>query len=65
MKLDQEIKAQLAQYLELLEGDVVLKISAGSDEASQEMEALVDEIAKMSARITVEKPNCLEPQALA
>ncbi|HBS44761.1 MAG TPA: alkyl hydroperoxide reductase subunit F, partial [Paenibacillus sp.] len=55
MKLDQEIKAQLAQYLELLEGDVVLKISAGSDEASQEMEALVDEIAKMSARITVEK----------
>lgn len=55
MKLDQEIKAQLVQYLELLEGDVVLKISAGSDEASQEMEALVDEIAKMSARITVEK----------
>ncbi|KTD84467.1 alkyl hydroperoxide reductase subunit F [Paenibacillus etheri] len=55
MKLDQEIKAQLAQYLELLEGDVVLKISAGSDEASQEMEALVDEIAKMSARIMVEK----------
>lgn len=55
MKLDQEIKAQLAQYLELLEGDVVLKISAGSDEASQEMEALVDEIAKMSARIKVEK----------
>ncbi|MNO15932.1 NADH dehydrogenase [compost metagenome] len=55
MKLDQEIKAQLAQYLELLEGDVVLKISAGTDEASQEMEALVDEIAKMSARITVEK----------
>ncbi|OZQ59313.1 alkyl hydroperoxide reductase subunit F [Paenibacillus sp. VTT E-133280] len=55
MKLDQEIKAQLAQYLELLEGDVVLKISAGTDEASEEMEALVDEIAKMSARITVEK----------
>ncbi|WP_440960836.1 alkyl hydroperoxide reductase subunit F [Paenibacillus nitricinens] len=55
MKLDQEIKAQLAQYLELLEGDVVLKISAGTDEASQEMEALVDEIAKMSARISVEK----------
>ncbi|MDH6372491.1 alkyl hydroperoxide reductase subunit F [Paenibacillus sp. PastF-3] len=55
MKLDQEIKVQLAQYLELLEGDVVLKISAGTDEASQEMEALVDEIAKMSARITVEK----------
>lgn len=55
MKLDQEIKAQLAQYLELLEGDVVLKVSAGTDEASQEMVALVDEIAKMSNRITVEE----------
>ncbi|OMC63125.1 alkyl hydroperoxide reductase subunit F [Paenibacillus odorifer] len=55
MKLDQEIKAQLAQYLELLEGDVVLKLSAGADEASQEMTELVDEIAKMSPRITVER----------
>ena len=55
MKLDQEIKAQLAQYLELLEGDVVLKVSAGTDEASEEMVALVDEIAKMSSRITVER----------
>lgn len=55
MKLDQEIKAQLAQYLELLEGDLVLKVSAGTDEASQEMAALVDEIAKMSSRITVEE----------
>ena len=55
MKLDQEIKAQLAQYLELLEGDLVLKVSAGSDEASDEMVALVDEIAKMSSRITIER----------
>ncbi len=55
MKLDQEIKAQLAQYLELLEGDVVLKVSAGADEASQEMAQLVDEISIMSTRITVEK----------
>lgn len=55
MKLDQEIKAQLAQYLELLEGDIVLKVSAGTDEASQEMSALVDEIALMSSRILVER----------
>jgi alkyl hydroperoxide reductase subunit F len=54
MSLDQEIKSQLAQYLELLEGDVVLKVSAGSDEASEEMTQLVNEIAKMSTRITVE-----------
>ncbi|UHA73409.1 alkyl hydroperoxide reductase subunit F [Paenibacillus sp. 481] len=55
MKLDNEIKTQLAQYLQLLEGDVVLKVSLGTDEASQEMSALVEEIASMSARITVEK----------
>lgn len=55
MMLDADIKAQLAQYLEMMEGDVLLKISAGSDEVSREMEALVDELATMSARIKVEK----------
>ncbi|MDK8179964.1 alkyl hydroperoxide reductase subunit F [Paenibacillus sp. UMB4589-SE434] len=55
MTLDQDLKTQLEQYLQLLEGDVVLKVSAGADEASQEMIALVDEIAGMSAKITVEK----------
>lgn len=53
--LDTEIKTQLAQYLELLEGDVLLKVSAGSDPVSQDMLALVDELADMSARIKVEK----------
>ncbi|UNK16767.1 alkyl hydroperoxide reductase subunit F [Paenibacillus sp. N3/727] len=55
MTLDQEIKTQLAQYLQLLEGDVVLKVSVGEDDASQEMMALVDELASMSTKITVEK----------
>ncbi|GKU78313.1 alkyl hydroperoxide reductase subunit F [Paenibacillus sp. L3-i20] len=55
MTLDQDIKNQLVQYLELLEGDIVLKVSAGADEASQEMLALVDEISSMSSRITLEK----------
>jgi len=31
MALDAEIKGQLAQYLQLMEGDVVLKVSAGTD----------------------------------
>ena len=35
MVLDADIKAQLAQYLQLMEGDIVLKVSAGSDEVSQ------------------------------
>lgn len=53
--LEKEIKAQLAQYLEMLEGDIVLKLDAGDDDASKEMTALVEELAEMSSRITVEK----------
>lgn len=55
MALDQDIKSQLEQYLQLLEGDIVLKVSAGSDDASAEMLSLVEELAGMSSRITVEK----------
>ena len=55
MALDTEIKSQLNQYLQLLENDLVLKVSAGSDKVSEEMLALVEEIASMSSRITVEK----------
>ncbi|WEK56258.1 MAG: alkyl hydroperoxide reductase subunit F [Candidatus Cohnella colombiensis] len=55
MALDQEIKTQLAQYLQLMEGDVVLKVSAGSDDISNEMLELVNEIASMSTQITIEK----------
>ncbi|MFN7252330.1 MAG: alkyl hydroperoxide reductase subunit F [Anaerobacillus sp.] len=54
MVLETEIKAQLNQYLQLMEGDVVLKVSAGSDDISTKMKALVDEIASMSSRISVE-----------
>lgn len=55
MLLDADIKAQLAQYLELLEGDIVLKVSAGSDDVSRDMLALVDELKSMSSHITVEQ----------
>ncbi|RSD22321.1 alkyl hydroperoxide reductase subunit F [Mesobacillus subterraneus] len=54
MLLDAEIKAQLAQYLQLMEGDVLLKVSAGSDEVSRDMLSLVDELATMSSHIKVE-----------
>jgi NADH-dependent peroxiredoxin subunit F len=53
--LDADIKAQLAQYLELLEGDILIKVSAGSDQVSQDTLALVDELATMSSKIKVEK----------
>lgn len=55
MILDAEIKAQLAQYLQLLENDVLLKVSAGDDKLSNDMLALVDELATMSSKIKVEK----------
>lgn len=54
MILDADIKAQLAQYLQMLEGDLLLKVSAGTDKVSQDMLDLVDELATMSSRIKVE-----------
>lgn len=55
MALDAEIKSQLAQYLQLMEGDVLLKVSAGSDSVSREMLSLVEELDSMSSHIKVEK----------
>ncbi|MDW0117757.1 alkyl hydroperoxide reductase subunit F [Sporosarcina thermotolerans] len=52
--LEANIKAQLAQYLELMEGDVHLKVSVGEDKVSREMASLVDELATMSTHIKVE-----------
>ncbi|WP_029332125.1 alkyl hydroperoxide reductase subunit F [Exiguobacterium oxidotolerans] len=55
MALAADIKAQLAQYLDLLEGDIVLAVSAGTDSVSLEMSELVEEIASMSPRISIEQ----------
>ncbi|WP_313800022.1 alkyl hydroperoxide reductase subunit F [Cytobacillus sp.] len=54
MILDADIKAQLNQYLQLLESDILLKVSAGTDKLSSDMLALVDELATMSSKIKVE-----------
>ncbi|KFN04516.1 alkyl hydroperoxide reductase subunit F [Bacillus clarus] len=55
MILDADIKAQLSQYLQLMENDILLKVSAGDDNVSKDMLALVDELATMSSKISVEK----------
>ncbi|MCK0469873.1 alkyl hydroperoxide reductase subunit F [Halalkalibacter sp. APA_J-10(15)] len=55
MVLEAEIKQQLDQYLQLLEGDILLKVSAGSDDISKEMLAFVEELADMSSKISVSK----------
>ncbi|HPD00724.1 MAG TPA: thioredoxin family protein, partial [Acetivibrio sp.] len=55
MLLDVEIKQQLEQYLALLENDIVIKVSAGNDKVSTDMVVLIDEIARLSSKIHVEK----------
>ncbi|PFV75207.1 alkyl hydroperoxide reductase subunit F [Bacillus sp. AFS059628] len=55
MILDADIKTQLSQYLQLMENDILLKVSVGDDDVSKDMLALVDELATMSSKITVEK----------
>ena len=56
--LDNDIKAQLNEYLKLLENDVVIKVNAeGSDNSTKELSDFVSEIASMSDRITVEKAD--------
>ena len=54
MALEASIKQQLEQYLALMEGNITIKVSAGSDAVSTEMAELVNEIAAMSDKITVE-----------
>ncbi|MDF2536208.1 MAG: FAD-dependent pyridine nucleotide-disulfide oxidoreductase [Bacillales bacterium] len=55
MILDTDIKAQLAQYLQLMEGDVQLSISSGDDNVSRDMLDLMDELSIMSSKIKVKK----------
>ncbi|MBR7554678.1 alkyl hydroperoxide reductase subunit F [Allobacillus sp. GCM10007491] len=55
--LEANIKAQLEQYLQLLESDIVLKLSVDTDDVSTKMEEFVNEIASMSSKITVEKTS--------
>ncbi|WP_002151545.1 alkyl hydroperoxide reductase subunit F [Bacillus cereus] len=55
MILDADIKTQLSQYLQLMENDILLKVSAGDDNVSKDMLSLVDELTTMSSKITVEK----------
>ncbi|SDX11645.1 alkyl hydroperoxide reductase subunit F [Paenibacillus sp. CF384] len=57
MVLDPEIKAQLNQYLGLMEGDVHIQVCAGDDQVSKEMLELMDELVGMSSRIKVEKAD--------
>ena len=54
LMLDNQIKAQLQQYLTMLEGDLLIKVSVSDDKTSQDMLNLVEELEKMSPRITMQ-----------
>ncbi|MDU3186386.1 MAG: thioredoxin family protein, partial [Staphylococcus epidermidis] len=51
--LNADLKQQLQQLLELMEGDVEFVASLGSDDKSNELKELLNEIAEMSAHITI------------
>ncbi|WP_246552456.1 alkyl hydroperoxide reductase subunit F [Vallitalea pronyensis] len=53
--LETDIKKQLSQYLELLESDIRIKVSADSGDSSKDMLALIEELASMSPKIFVEE----------
>lgn len=55
MILDSDIKAQLTQYLQLMENDILIKVSAGPDDVSKDMLALINEISHISPKIKVEE----------
>ena len=52
--LNDQLKSQLQQLLQLMEGDVVLKASLGSDDKSKELKELLDEVSVASDHITIE-----------
>ena len=53
--LDNQTKEQLMQYMELIEQNVVFKVSVGDDENSKKTIDFVNEVAALSDKIAVEK----------
>jgi alkyl hydroperoxide reductase subunit F len=52
--LDADIREQLSEYLKLMVGDVLIKVSTGPDEISKEMNTLLEELGSMSSKIRIE-----------
>lgn len=53
--LDQKLKNQLAQYLDLLKTEVVIGLSVNEDENSKKVKEFVDDVASLSSKIKVEE----------
>src|SRR5699024_12615575 len=65
MLLSEEIKEQLSQYMKLMEGDVVLKVGTGSDDVSQDMMQLVEDLTAMSSHIKYEEASLKRTPSLS
>ena len=55
MLLDNDVREKLSQYLQLMENDILIKVSVADDSASAQMSEFVQELAGLSAKIHVEE----------
>lgn len=55
--LDQNLKNQLAQYLDLLKTEVVIGLSVDDDENSKKLKGFIDDVASLSDKIKVEEKS--------
>ena len=55
--LDQNLKNQLAQYLDMLKTEVVIGLSATNDEKSEKVRGFVEDVASLSDKITIEEKS--------
>lgn len=53
MVLNQALKTQLTQYLQLLDQDVILTASLGTDTASNEVQSFLDEVVALSDKLSL------------
>lgn len=53
--LDQNLKNQLAQYLDLLKTEVTIGLSVANDENSKKVKEFIDDVANLSEKIKVEE----------
>src|SRR5574341_2599838 len=59
--LEENLKTQLKQYLDLLENDIVLRLNADINETNgKKVHDFVTEIADMSAKISIEKTTAIK-----
>ena len=60
--LDNNLKTQLAQYLDLLKGEVTIGLSVDNSENSKKVKEFIDDVASLSSKIkVVEKELAYKP----